>query len=101
MFDVEKFLSHEKSMLIAPAGYGKTHTIAASMNIIKNEGCHLVLTHTHAGIASIKEKLKKENIPSKSFHVETIQGLHSDMFCLFTLGMIFPFKQRKAIFHSF
>lgn len=75
MFDINNFLSHEKTVLIAPAGYGKTHTIAASMDILKNSGKHLVLTHTHAGIASIKEKLKKEGIPSNSFHVETISGI--------------------------
>lgn len=74
MFEIAHFLSHEKTMLIAPAGYGKTHSIAASMDYLKSNGKHLILTHTHAGIASIKEKLKKENIPSASFHVETISG---------------------------
>jgi hypothetical protein len=74
MLDIDRFLSLDKTMLIAPAGYGKTHSIAVSMNVLKSNGKHLILTHTHAGIASIKEKFKKENIPSKCFHVETISG---------------------------
>lgn len=74
MFEIDEFIKHRKTMLIAPAGYGKTHSIAASMSILKESGKHLILTHTHAGLASIKEKLKKELIPAKSFHVETISG---------------------------
>jgi len=74
MFEIEEFLKHQKVTLIAPAGYGKTHSIAASLSILKESGKHLILTHTHAGLASIKEKLKKGAIPTKAFHVETISG---------------------------
>jgi len=59
-------------MLIAPAGYGKTHTITQCLE--HTEGRQLILTHTHAGVASILEKIKKANIASHKFHVETITG---------------------------
>jgi hypothetical protein len=108
MFEVDLFLSHDKTMLIAPAGYGKTHSIAVSMNAIKSNGTHLILTHTHAGIASIKEKLKKENIPSKSFHVETISGFAQRYVLSFYKGddipdladkTYFGFILKKALFY--
>jgi len=70
MFDVQNFVSKQKSFLIAPAGYGKTHTISESLKNTK--GRQLILTHTHAGVSSIKEKLKKAQIASHNFNVETI-----------------------------
>lgn len=70
MFDIQNFVSKPKSLLIAPAGYGKTHTIAESLKNTK--GKQLILTHTHAGVSSIKEKLKNAKISNKSFNVETI-----------------------------
>lgn len=85
-------------MLIAPAGYGKTHSIAASMNALKSNGTHLILTHTHAGIASIKEKLKKENVPSKSFHVETISGFAQRYVLSFYKGNDIPDLGDKSYF---
>ncbi|WP_179338763.1 DEAD/DEAH box helicase family protein [Winogradskyella ludwigii] len=70
MFDVQNFVSKQKSLLIAPAGYGKTHTISESLK--KTTGRQLILKHTHAGVSSIKEKLKKAQIASHNFNVETI-----------------------------
>jgi hypothetical protein len=65
MKDYEKlykdFVSSPKSLLIAPAGYGKTHTIAECLKY--TVGHQLILTHTHAGVASIKEKVKKQTLP--------------------------------------
>ncbi|WP_108807551.1 UvrD-helicase domain-containing protein [Aquimarina spinulae] len=70
MFDVQNFVSKRKSLLIAPAGYGKTHSISESLKNTK--GRQLILTHTHAGVSSIKEKLKKAQIANHNFNVETI-----------------------------
>ena len=70
MVDYEEFVSKPKSMLIAPAGYGKTHTIAECLKFTK--GKQLILTHTHAGVASLKEKIHKASISSSNAHVETI-----------------------------
>ncbi|MFP5041631.1 UvrD-helicase domain-containing protein [Parasediminibacterium sp. JCM 36343] len=67
-----EFLSKPKSMLIAPAGHGKTHLITECL--LHAEGRQLVLTHTHAGIASIAEKIRKAKIPLSKFHIETITG---------------------------
>ncbi len=59
-------------MLIAPAGYGKTHYIVDSLSHV--DGKQLLLTHTHAGIASLKEKIRKCGLSLSKVHVETIMG---------------------------
>lgn len=69
------FLSEKNSLLIAPAGYGKTTFLAEALEYL----CPivptpiLVLTHTHAGVASIKKKCAHINIGSK-VEITTISG---------------------------
>lgn len=83
----KNFVSNSKSMLIAPAGFGKTHCIGQCLTYLS--GKQLILTHTHAGVASIKEKLKKLNIKSDLFQVETITSLAQKYVLSFdTSGMI-------------
>ena len=71
-----QFTQSDKSLLIAPAGYGKTHTIAACLKHVyeanPNEKA-LILTHTHAGVASIKEKVKRI-APGIKCQIETISS---------------------------
>jgi hypothetical protein len=88
MFEPEKFIKCEKSMLIAPAGYGKTFTIASCLKIVK--GKHLVLTHTNAGIASIYEKIKKLKVPNTSYQIETISSFVQNIARSFSNQSIFP-----------
>ena len=62
MINLGSFLSENQSMIIAPAGYGKTHTIAECVNLDLSSKICLILTHTHAGIASTT---KKNNVKRK------------------------------------
>jgi len=55
--DYAEFVSKPKSMIVAPAGYGKTYAIALCLSHTK--GKQLILTHTNAGVASLKEKIMK------------------------------------------
>jgi DNA helicase-2/ATP-dependent DNA helicase PcrA len=70
--DYSGFVNGTKKMLIAPAGYGKTYTIVECLK--HTTGKQLILTHTHAGVAAIKEKIKTADIESKKYHIETICG---------------------------
>lgn len=74
MANLEEFLSKDKSMIIAPAGYGKTHTIMECLHLLGESKKCLILTHTHAGIASIKEKMQKGNIKPQKFAIDTISS---------------------------
>lgn len=56
--------------VIAPAGFGKTHLIAEAIKV--SETRQLVLTHTHAGVDALKKKLRKLEVESTKYNVETI-----------------------------
>ena len=62
----------ERAVLVAAAGCGKTHMIAESIKYTK--GRQLILTHTHAGVHSLRNKLKKLNVNPNQYRVETIAG---------------------------
>lgn len=63
----------DRVYLMAPAGHGKTHTIAEAVCQGKT-GRQLVLTHTHAGVHALKKKLREQHAPANSFHVDTMDG---------------------------
>lgn len=74
--EFDRFLTTSPNLLVAPAGYGKTHTIAKSVDALRKNGVKriLVLTHTNAGITSIREKFKKESVQTKGVEICTIAG---------------------------
>lgn len=69
----ELLARQEKAVVVAAAGCGKTHLITDAIKY-SNNGRQLILTHTHAGVHSLLNKLKKNGIPAKKFRVETIAG---------------------------
>ena len=54
----------------AAAGCGKTEAIAKA--VAQTEGRQLVLTHTHAGIAVLRSRLNKYNVPHSKYRIATI-----------------------------
>lgn len=72
--NLSEFLNDPKGVLIAPAGLGKTYSIAQMISLVEAEKPQLILTHTHAGIASLKKKFREQGIPSKKYTIETICG---------------------------
>lgn len=55
----------------APAGCGKTQLIANALSVPTTKPC-LVLTHTTAGVAALKKRLK--GVPPSNYRVATIAG---------------------------
>jgi AAA domain len=98
MLNYKEFVEKPKSMLIAPAGYGKTHTIAECLKHTK--GKQLILTHTHAGIVSIKEKIKKANIQTSSYNVETISSF-AQKYVLSFAAKDCPPQENSKLFYPF
>ncbi|SDW33595.1 UvrD-helicase domain-containing protein [Nitrosomonas communis] len=91
--DYKAFVNEEKTLLIAPAGYGKTHTIVECLK--HTSGKQLILTHTHAGVAAIKEKIKKENISSHEYAIETISSFAQKYVHAFYVGVDIPEQDAK------
>jgi DNA helicase-2/ATP-dependent DNA helicase PcrA len=56
--------------VVAPAGFGKTHLIAASVQ--RAERRQLVLTHTYAGVNALRRRLRRLKVPERLFEVDTI-----------------------------
>jgi len=88
VMDYKEFVSKQKAMLVAPAGHGKTHAIAECLNY--TTGRQLILTHTHAGVASLKEKIKKLGLSEQKIHVGTISGFAQKYAHAFTIQADFP-----------
>ena len=93
----QAFVNEQKAFIEAPAGYGKTYTIAKCLTFTK--GRQLILTHTHAGIASIKEKLNNLKIPLTSYCVETISGFAQKYVMAFYTGKDIPDQDKNYIIH--
>jgi len=70
--DYKEFILKSRALLEAPAGYGKTYSIIECLKLC--EGKQLILTHTHAGIASLKKKINECEINSSKFNIETIDS---------------------------
>lgn len=98
MTNWEEFLNCNRGLLIAPAGHGKTTAIADCVLRCPDNKCQLVLTHTHAGIASLKSKFRKKNIPSRKYQLETITGF-AQRYVLSILGSsALPSEEDKEYF---
>lgn len=92
----KNFISKRKSLLIAPAGCGKTYTIAECLKY--TEGLQLILTHTHAGVASLKEKIKEKGITTNKYRVETIDSFAQKYVNAFYCGNDVPEQDNKDYF---
>jgi DNA helicase-2/ATP-dependent DNA helicase PcrA len=82
-------LSVDRGSVTAPAGCGKTHLIAFSLSKHVGTKPVLVLTHTNAGAAALRQRMKKASVASSSFRVSTIDG--------FAMRLIAMFPMRSAI----
>ncbi|MDM0081704.1 AAA family ATPase [Variovorax sp. J31P179] len=60
----------DKGYVIAPAGYGKTYLIALAVKASAKR--QLVLTHTFAGVTSIKTKMTALGVPAGNYQIDTI-----------------------------
>lgn len=98
MLNLKEFIECPKSILIAPAGYGKTYTIASCLKMVERK--HLVLTHTNAGIASIYEKVKKLGVPSSSFQIETISSFAQSIALSFSEKSLFPPQESGKLYYK-
>ncbi|MFA5823033.1 MAG: UvrD-helicase domain-containing protein [Thermodesulfovibrionales bacterium] len=97
--DYQAFVDGDKTLLVAPAGYGKTYTIVESLKY--TTGRQLILTHTHAGVASIKEKIKKSCIASNLCNVETISSFAQKYVNAFYTGTDIPDQENSGKYHPF
>ncbi|MFA5197585.1 MAG: UvrD-helicase domain-containing protein [Patescibacteria group bacterium] len=97
--DYSAFVSKSKCFVIAPAGYGKTHAIAECLKYVK--GKQLILTHTHAGVASLKEKIQNLGVSSEKYRVETISSYAQKYVNAFYCGNDIPKQEDGKNYYPF
>jgi len=67
-------LAIDRATVTAPAGCGKTHLIAEALTRYTAAKPILVLTHTNAGVAALRERFDRAGVPSKAYRLSTIDG---------------------------
>lgn len=67
----ELIFRNPRAVVIAPAGCGKTELIVRAVSL-STVGTQLVLTHTHAGVASLERRFRKLAVPSHKYSLQTI-----------------------------
>ena len=91
MVDVPDILQAQLGHVIAPAGCGKTELIAKTIAQASVKPI-LVLTHTTAGVAALRQRLKRDCVPASNYRLYTIAG--------WALTIISMFPERAGYQHN-
>lgn len=83
MTDEATLLGARCGSIVAPAGSGKTELIARAVSRPDGAGS-LILTHTHAGVKALRDRLRRLGVDRRRAQVETIAG-----WCL-RYGLAYP-----------
>lgn len=78
-----------RGSVTAPAGCGKTHTIATALRQHRDHLPILVLTHTNAGVTALRLRLQNLGVPASAYRVATIDG--------FAKRLVTTFPRRSRI----
>lgn len=81
-------LAIQRGSVTAPAGCGKTQLIADALKSHPGGRPFLVLTHTNAGVAALRTRLKRAGVPSSAYRLTTIDG--------FSMRLIAKFPTRSG-----
>ena len=96
--DWTSYLECHRGVLIAPAGHGKTTAIADCIIQCPDESCHLILTHTHAGVASLRAKFNKKKVPQNKYQIDTITGFAQRYVLSYEGSKDLPQNEEKSYF---
>jgi DNA helicase-2/ATP-dependent DNA helicase PcrA len=77
-------LNEDNTLIVAPAGCGKSQILVDNLKNLIGSKPILILTHTNAGVASLKSKLIKSNIHDAKFKLYTIDGFAIRLVRLFS-----------------
>ncbi|WP_145032788.1 UvrD-helicase domain-containing protein [Pantoea ananatis] len=78
-----------RGAITAPAGCGKTQLIADTLSQHTGAKPVLILTHTNAGVTTLRLRMQKAGVPASAYHIATIDG--------FSMRLVAMFPQRSAV----
>jgi hypothetical protein len=86
MAEVEiDLLALPSGRVTAPAGCGKTQLIADAISRHEGKAPILVLTHTNAGVAALRQRLRDKRVPTQKFRIQTLDGWAVSIATMFPL----------------
>lgn len=81
---VDMVLSELPCSVALPAGTGKTELIAAAVaEVARCGGTSLVLTHTHAGVDALRQRMQKFDVSGEQVFIRTIDSWSYDLIAHF------------------
>jgi DNA helicase-2/ATP-dependent DNA helicase PcrA len=80
--------------IVAPAGYGKTELLAKAAAYFPRS---LILTHTHAGVHAISDRVKRLGIPKEQVAIDTIASWASRYAYAFPIIANHPPKNPRGV----
>ena len=78
-----------RGAITAPAGCGKTQLIADTLSQHSGTKPVLILTHTNAGVTTLRLRMQKAGVPASAYHIATIDG--------FSMRLVAMFPQRSGV----
>ena len=91
MVEVSDIVQAQRGHVVAPAGCGKTELIAKTTAQAGGKPV-LILTHTTAGVAALRQRLKRDSVPPSNYRLNTIAG--------WALNLISMFPERSGYQHN-
>ncbi|MFQ2133271.1 UvrD-helicase domain-containing protein [Aeromonas hydrophila] len=82
-------LAFRSGTVTAPAGCGKTQIIADTLTLHTGAKPVLILTHTNAGVAALRQRMHRGNVPVSAYRVATLDG--------FAMRLVSIFPKRSGI----
>lgn len=82
-------LAYPRGAITAPAGCGKTQLIADTLTQHTGEKPVLILTHTNAGVAALRLRMQRANVPASAYRVATLDG--------FAMRLVGIFPERSGV----
>jgi DNA helicase-2/ATP-dependent DNA helicase PcrA len=82
-------LNVRRGTVTAPAGCGKTQLIADTLTQHTGAKPILILTHTNAGVAALRLRMQRANVPAPAYRVATLDG--------FAMRLVGMFPERSGI----
>jgi DNA helicase-2/ATP-dependent DNA helicase PcrA len=82
-------LAYQRGTVTAPAGCGKTQLIADTLTQHAGSKPVLVLTHTNAGVTTLRLRMQRGNVPVSAYRIATLDG--------FAMRLVSTFPERSGI----
>ena len=76
-------LAIDRGLIVAPAGCGKTQSIVTALTCHRETKPILVLTHTNAGVAALRQRLSNSGVNRSAYRLATIDGWALRLICSF------------------